>query len=115
MFSSLNALHRSFGTKNNRRNGQNGVTLFNIRTARDCYDDTRAKQRDKGYVPMHDFISDWKRWHRSERVLATILALLLLLAVPVGALVTARPAFSQAAAADQSGAWSSEVPRLQLA
>jgi hypothetical protein len=35
------------------------------------------------YVPMHDFIADWKRWSRAERVLAIVMALLMI-ALPIG-------------------------------
>ena len=32
---------------------------------------------------MHDFIADWKRWSRAERVLAIVVALLMI-ALPIG-------------------------------
>jgi hypothetical protein len=32
---------------------------------------------------MHDFIADWRKWSRTERVLA-ILAALLMVALPIG-------------------------------
>jgi len=32
---------------------------------------------------MHDFIADWKRWSRAERVLAIVVALLMI-ALPLG-------------------------------
>jgi hypothetical protein len=33
-------------------------------------------------APMHDFIADWKRWSRTERVLAIVVTLLMV-AVPL--------------------------------
>ena len=35
------------------------------------------------YVPMHDFIADWKKWSRAERVFAIVMALLMI-ALPIG-------------------------------
>ena len=35
------------------------------------------------YVPMRDFIADWKKWSRAERVLAIVVASLMA-AVPLG-------------------------------
>ena len=32
---------------------------------------------------MHDFIADWKKWSRAERVLAIVVALLMM-ALPIG-------------------------------
>lgn len=32
---------------------------------------------------MHDFIADWKKWSRAERVLAILIALLMI-ALPIG-------------------------------
>ena len=42
---------------------------------------------------MRDFIADWKRWSPSERLLAIGVALLLV-ALPLGLLLAAGPAFS---------------------
>jgi hypothetical protein len=38
---------------------------------------------------MHDLIADWKRWSRSERVLAVIVTVLMI-AVPLGLLLAGR-------------------------
>jgi hypothetical protein len=32
---------------------------------------------------MHDFIADWKKWSRTERVFAIVMALLMI-ALPIG-------------------------------
>ena len=34
-------------------------------------------------IPMRDFIADWRKWSRTERVLAIVVGLLLI-ALPVG-------------------------------
>jgi hypothetical protein len=33
---------------------------------------------------MRDFVADWKKWSRAERVLAVVVTVLLLVAVPIG-------------------------------
>jgi hypothetical protein len=33
---------------------------------------------------MHDFIADWRKWSRAERVLAILAAALLMVALPIG-------------------------------
>ena len=38
---------------------------------------------------MRDVVADWKKWSRAERVLA-ILVTLMLVALPLGLLITAR-------------------------
>ena len=38
-------------------------------------------------VPMRDFVADWKKWSRPERVLA-VMIILLMVALPVGVLMT---------------------------
>lgn len=38
---------------------------------------------------MRDLVADWKRWSRSERVLA-VLVTVLMVALPLGLLLTAR-------------------------
>jgi hypothetical protein len=38
---------------------------------------------------MRDLIADWKRWSRSERLLAIIVTVLIV-AVPLGLMITAR-------------------------
>lgn len=40
-------------------------------------------------LTMRDFVADWKRWSRTERVLA-VLVTLVLVALPLGLLVTAK-------------------------
>jgi hypothetical protein len=35
------------------------------------------------YVPMRDFIADWKKWSRAERVLAVVVTSLMA-ALPIG-------------------------------
>jgi hypothetical protein len=35
------------------------------------------------YVPMRDFIADWKKWSRAERVLAIVVGVLMA-ALPIG-------------------------------
>jgi hypothetical protein len=42
-----------------------------------------------GIWPMRDLVADWKRWSRSERLLAVIVTVLMV-AVPLGLLFTAR-------------------------
>ena len=36
---------------------------------------------------MRDFVADWKKWSRAERVLA-VMIILLMVALPVGVLMT---------------------------
>jgi hypothetical protein len=38
-------------------------------------------------VPMRDFLADWKKWSRAERVLAGMV-ILLMVALPLGLLMT---------------------------
>jgi len=38
---------------------------------------------------MRDFVSDWKRWSRAERVLAIVVTLLMV-ALPLGLLLTGK-------------------------
>ena len=38
---------------------------------------------------MRDFVADWKKWSRAERVLAMVVTLLMV-AVPLGLVVTGR-------------------------
>ncbi len=38
---------------------------------------------------MHDFVADWKKWSRAERVLAVVVTLMMV-ALPLGLLLTAK-------------------------
>ena len=38
---------------------------------------------------MRDFVADWKKWSRTERVLAVVVALLMV-ALPLGLLLTGK-------------------------
>ena len=38
-------------------------------------------------VPMRDLVADWKKWSRTERVLA-VMVTLLMVALPLGLLMT---------------------------
>ena len=52
----------------------------------------RAARRGKeaaGVWSMRDLVADWKRWSRSERVLA-VLVTFLMVALPLGVLLSAR-------------------------
>lgn len=40
---------------------------------------------------MRDFVADWKKWSRAERVLAVVVTLLMV-AVPLGLLLTGKTA-----------------------
>jgi hypothetical protein len=46
--------------------------------------------RPRKGMSMRDFVADWNRWSRAERVLAIVVTMMIL-ALPLGLMITGKP------------------------